>query len=51
MLQLMVYYNGSASKCKKFIDWLSQYGALHTLKAVNICLCQQLLFQLQNFIE
>jgi len=24
----------------KFIDWLSQYGALHTLKAVNVFLCQ-----------
>ena len=32
----------------KFIDWLSQYGALHTVKAVNICLCQRLLSQLQN---
>lgn len=35
----------------KCIDWLSQYGALHALKAINICLCQRLLSQLQNLIE
>jgi len=35
----------------EFIDWLSQYGAVHTLKAVKICLCWQLLSQLQNFIK
>jgi hypothetical protein len=34
----------------EFIDWLSQYGAVHTRKAENICLSMTT-SQLQNFIE